>query len=81
MARIITTRPSRAVVTLGRADRVLCVDGAGDGPALDEARHDLRATLRDWLNTHTDVTSIQVVAAARYGGHTVESYDRSDLVS
>lgn len=81
MARIVTTRPSRATCTLGRADRILCVDGAGDGPALDGALRELRATLRDWLSTHTDVTSIQVVAAACYGGHTVENYDRSDLVS
>lgn len=78
------TRPARrsaAVATLGRGERVLQVEGAADGPALHKARQEMRRGLREYLRSHEEVTSIQVMAAACYGGFTVEQYDRSDLLS
>lgn len=74
------TPSSRAVATLGRGERVLQVDGCGDGPAIDDARRQMVRDLRDYLRGHDEILSIQVVAAAQYGGFTVEQYDRSDLV-
>lgn len=77
--RITRTRPNAAVATLGRDERVIQVDGAGDGPAIHTAKAAIVTALAAYLSTHPDISSVQVVAARRYGGYTVDQYDREDL--
>ena len=70
---------SRAVATLGQSEKAIQDDNC-DGPAVHDARCAMVRRLTDYLRTHDDVTSIQVVASARYGGYTVEQYSRADLL-
>lgn len=77
------TRPARksaAVATLGRKEIALQSDTyMHDARAVHEARATMMRTIREWMRAHEDVTSIQIVASARYGGYTVDHLLRSDL--
>lgn len=77
------TRPTRktaAVATLGRKEVALQSDRyMHDGQAVHEARQQMMRTIREWMRAHEDVTSIQIVASARYGGYTIDDLHRSDL--
>ena len=70
-------RESAAVATLGRKE--IPIQSDAGGPAFAEARATMMRTIREWMQAHPDVTSIQIVASARYGGYTVDHLLRSDL--
>lgn len=81
--RFIQRTPSRAVCILGRRlpERALQSDRhMYDFESCAAARRLIRRRAAAYLASHDSVTSVQVVAAARYGGFTVEQYDRADLV-
>lgn len=74
------SRPTAAVATLGRKEIALQSDTyMHDGQAVHETRATMMRTIREWMRAHPDVTSIQIVASARYGGYTVDDLRRSDL--
>lgn len=77
--RITRTRPAAAVATLGRAEKAVQVEGFGNGPAIHAAKRAINAALAAYLLAHPDVYSLQVVAAQRYGGYTVDQYSRDDF--
>lgn len=79
--RITRTRPNAAVAKLGRSEKTLQIEGFGDGPAIHAAKSAMTAAITAYLTSHPGVSSIQVVAAERYGGYTVEQFSRNDLIN